>query len=432
MSLPKIPASRWFLYGSTGLLVFLCLALLLAGLLLMQRASQPRVGILAGSSMEPTLAGPRVVLPCPACAFANQFCIDAWKPGRPCQCMRCGGLLSEPDPPTILPGQTVRYVLPDRRMRFAPSEPNTAGLQRGDLVVIARQPDGLREVKRIVGLPGEQLSIREGDLWIDDQRHQKSLSQFLQQAILVGHWSDDGEAGTPDLDAFLEAIQQPILNDLPGNAHDSIAYVPVRDLGISLRIKRSSPPWSLRLVLSNAGARLQVDLERDAEFTASCHGQAMSAFPVPTSVRRGAPLWLTVACVDGRIFASDETQTWSIAAAPPCRDEPEVSNQKLDMSVVALHTVSGTIEFDRCLIYRDIVYRGFADTPAQTIAGGDGYVVLGDNVSISDDSRSAGESSGRVPLASLRGWVLPDAYDLANLIRQAHAIPSVPLQSSQP
>lgn len=43
-----------------------------------------------------------------------------------------------------------------------------AGLRRGDLVVLDA-PGGGRVVKRIVGLPGEQVRVTPGGVWIDGQ-----------------------------------------------------------------------------------------------------------------------------------------------------------------------------------------------------------------------------------------------------------------------
>ncbi|MCA9154663.1 MAG: hypothetical protein KDA38_07730, partial [Planctomycetales bacterium] len=55
------------------------------------------------------------------------------------------------------------------------------------------------QVKRIVGLPGELVAIRDGDLLVDDQIARKTLDEFRQMAILVfdDNWSRSVTARVP-------------------------------------------------------------------------------------------------------------------------------------------------------------------------------------------------------------------------------------------
>ncbi len=41
------------------------------------------------------------------------------------------------------------------------------------------------QVKRIAALPGQELRISEGDLWLDGRRHCKSISDYNQVAIKI-------------------------------------------------------------------------------------------------------------------------------------------------------------------------------------------------------------------------------------------------------
>jgi len=49
--------------------------------------------------------------------------------------------------------------------------------------------------------------------------------------------------------------------------------------------------------------------------------------------------------------------------------------------------------------------------------------VLGDNVSISEDSRGAGDASIRIHAQQMRGIVTPEQNDLDSLIRQTESLP---------
>lgn len=49
--------------------------------------------------------------------------------------------------------------------------------QRGDIIVYRRTPDAsVLDAKRIVGLPGETVLIKSGEVYIDDQRLQESYA----------------------------------------------------------------------------------------------------------------------------------------------------------------------------------------------------------------------------------------------------------------
>jgi len=41
------------------------------------------------------------------------------------------------------------------------------------------------EVKRVVGLPGERIAIRRGDIYVDGRIARKTLPQFRDTAVLV-------------------------------------------------------------------------------------------------------------------------------------------------------------------------------------------------------------------------------------------------------
>ncbi len=434
---PRIRSSRWFLVVSTGLLVFLCLAVLLAGLLLLRRSSQPRLGQIAGNSMEPTLVGPRVLLPCQACAFENRFCMDAWQPGRPIKCLNCGQALDVPDDPILEAGQNVRYLPTLPWSRNHPRGPGGHLLRRGDIVVLERSggpepTDGHeREVKRIAGLPGERIAIQDGDLWIDGQRFQKDLTQFLQQAILVGHWTAGLSTTCSTLESFFDAFDHPINNDLPINAHDSITVLPVRDLGVSLRIARASPAWSLRLgwQVEDTSVHVKLDCNQGSILSVQLDSELLTRSEESATKRLAddAPLWLTIASVDGRVLISDGHATWiGERTLTVERSDMLAHNTSMRQSFLQFESLSGEIEFDRCLVYRDIHYRGYSDAPEQGIRAGEGYVVLGDNVSISNDSRGAGDASQRVPVENIRGLIPPDHVPLVRLLQRAERMPMSP------
>ena len=116
--------------------------------------------------------------------------------------------------------------------------------RRWDLVALhSPEPGGELCVKRVVGLPGERIEIRAGNVWVDGQMARKSLDEQRASGVLVddmpaanaaasacrwrddaGHWrcedsqlthaADREISGKPDEEIhWLEFIARPWLSD---------------------------------------------------------------------------------------------------------------------------------------------------------------------------------------------------------------------------
>lgn len=448
---PPVRSSRWFIYASTGLLVFLCLAVTLAGLLLLRKASGSLLAEIAGSSMEPSLQGPRVIIDCPKCKFTNRWTIDAWNPRFEVCCMCCNHKLETPDPPIIASGQRITY----RALRW-----NRSPIQRFDTVVINSTNEQSREVKRVIGLPHEDVAIRDGRLWVNDTLISPTPSQFLRQAVLMRHWLADTPSSS--LDLFLRSVHTPIHNNLPINAHDSHAYVAAQNYGVSFRFAMLDGQWKLRLrwiqsepsisrVTTTPESGLEQRANSDAKLDSHryfCDLEIASGESTELWVN-GIPLapnphhrgwrspWLNILSIDGTLHVGEnyampwttigrrydasehEDRVASSTSAPHSAD----SQNEETIPLVSLEVLQGDPAIDRCLVYRGIVYRGYRDTDTQRFRPEDGFIVLGDNVSISEDSRGAGDASIRIHAQQMRGIVTPEQNDLDSLIRQTESLP---------
>jgi hypothetical protein len=71
---------------------------------------------------------------------------------------------------------------------------------------------------------------------------------------------------------------------------------------------------------------------------------------------------------------------------------------------------------DRCLFYRGLHLRGVRDIPEQEFGVSDGWIMLGDNVSISEDSRFWDPQ--RVPTARIRGLLKQRPTLMEGLVKQ--------------
>lgn len=125
----------------------------------------------AGSSMAPTLNGPHIDATCPRCAAVAQIGTDQFPPGGWIACSNCGAL------------QTVNYssisagdAIWINRTAFILRAP-----RRWELVVF-QCPDDASQlcVKRVLGLPGERIAIRDGELFVDGFQLPKPLDLAYQ------------------------------------------------------------------------------------------------------------------------------------------------------------------------------------------------------------------------------------------------------------
>lgn len=94
---------------------------------------------------------------------------------------------------------------------------------RGDVVVLESPEDGGTLVKRVMGLPGETVAVRNGVVFVDGQSVEKRPSE-------VPGWLDFGPS-TLGTDEYL------VLGDNRGNSHDGRAFGPVRGRAILGRVK---------------------------------------------------------------------------------------------------------------------------------------------------------------------------------------------------
>lgn len=158
-------------------LILFAVALVVAGggrLVSLQGWIAPvRIG---GDSMAPSLLGGHYQLDCRDCGFPFVCGMQHPPPDQVAICPNCGHEIALSA--SLLRGG--QRVLIDR-LAFSLRTP-----RRYDLVAV-RDPlnDGALAAKRVVGLPGEQITIRDGELLIDGQLDQKTLPQMRKFAISV-------------------------------------------------------------------------------------------------------------------------------------------------------------------------------------------------------------------------------------------------------
>ena len=132
---------------------------------------------IASGSMAEQLLGPHRLVTCSDCGFTFRCGSDTNAPLQLATCPNCGFGRNDLYQAPQLKGDR---VLIDR-WAYARRSP-----QRGDIAAFV-DPSNENElaVKRVVGLPSEAISIRDGEILVNGQLHRKSLATAKRTATLV-------------------------------------------------------------------------------------------------------------------------------------------------------------------------------------------------------------------------------------------------------
>lgn len=153
----------------------LCLILLLALFSGCKSSEGPIFAEVEGNSMLPELHGRAIYETCPKCGFHGLRC-----PTGTSVCPNCGWLTLEKE------RETLPYeVRPADRLRVVPQEKYA----HDDLVVVVPSSEIGPVVKRVVGVPGDRLEVRDGVLFRNGKRVVHTLETWLKTRILV--FNDD-------------------------------------------------------------------------------------------------------------------------------------------------------------------------------------------------------------------------------------------------
>jgi signal peptidase I len=132
--------------------------------------------VVSSGSMATTLLGPHRVAECPDCGMTFACDADEASQASAAACPNCGRR-DIPFDEQVIPGDR---LLVDRATF------SLRGPRRWE-VAMFRCPESSDDycVKRIVGLPGETVEIRGGDLYVKGEIARKSLAQQREMAVLV-------------------------------------------------------------------------------------------------------------------------------------------------------------------------------------------------------------------------------------------------------
>lgn len=415
--------------------------------------------VVAEASMAPTLRGPHRQVVCPGCGL--RYSCDAatdsanFRP-LPAICPNCG---TKFDGLAELPVQSGDRLLIDR------ASWNWRQPRRWEMAVL-RDPTNPRDlvVKRIVGLPGETVEIREGDVHINGHIACKSLDQLRRTAIPVNrddcrvqaresatvplnHWQSGRHAwqetphgwqisasapelddDKPDADQPSRALaylirrnysggwlaEQPVRDDYAYNIGESRELQPVRDILMRCRV-RAAGNGKLYFVIANERASFSITIDATTgacELSSRSPGSFLkevigAATIAPERLHSGS--LIEFAFFDRQIvFALDghDVLLSPVSAAGGALVETTEEKPVCHLSIQAGNIDAEVTELE---VLRDVYYLPAAGnapaTSTQYQLGPDEYFVLGDNSPVSLDSR-VWHADGGVRREHLFGSVL--------------------------
>ena len=394
----------------------------------------PVVFEVVSGSMAPTLMGPHDELACQECGYVIVRGTDRIGSVDQMICPNCGHRQPSVDVSAALPGDG---LLVDRSA-FLLRRP-----RRWEPVVF-RDPGRASRlvVKRVVGLPGESVQIRHGDVLIDGVVQRKTLAQQQAVAILVhdadftgddspqglaARWRPDRadlrwtsstgvfthpEASTADAVEWLvyhhtrtpadpaePMVESPVTDtcgyNQPGRPRGELFY-PVADLMLSFELVRLSGPGSLTVCISDGQEHFAVLLHRDDDSLGYEARRGEVILPdgsgyVPFA-RDRTPV--TVSLFDQQLLVAFSGTT-RVAFPYQRTTSPHPTSEPLAIGVQATAAEIRHLRIDRDIYYTrpdGIVSSPGVDEPLRLDEGS--YYVLGDNSSISQDSRTWGKPKG--------------------------------------
>jgi hypothetical protein len=404
-----------------------------------RREVSPQPARIVSGSMAERFYGEHWQVRCGDCGSAFRCGVEQPPEGMLAICPNCGFRENKVESSAKQVGMAVGVVPRD----FAKNPP-----RRWEVAAFRERDSDRVNVKRVVGLPGERLAIRGGDLFVGEQRVQKSLPEFRELAQLVydddfrpqrspqrlprwraasessrwhllsdgsGYRCERAEMSSPEID-WLEyhhwscaATPTPRDADAPIRDNDSYnqglsrAMNMVGDVAISFRVGQLDNGDELLVRLYGGDKPLVIVLDTKFDEVRILHGER---------VHDSAPAFLPLASsrdwqffagvVDGRVLVE-------VGGLPTLSLDLKADRIALEPRDVALaigsHNVFAEV-FD-LQVFRDVYYLNPLARPGDwqmaTPLGEGEFFMLGDNPPLSRDSRQ----TGSIAVGEIVGEVRP-------------------------
>jgi len=295
--------------------------------------------------------------------------------------------------PGLLPGDVVETD-------WFPAFDRLRRPQRCERWILA-SPDGSPAIKRIAGLPGETISIRDGDLAIDGHTC-LALPHLLAERASPVPEAAIGAASVDDADArWHRTVSLPsIFDDAEFAPAERRMLLPVHDVGLAAVIRvRALPPGNtairVRVRVDDAVIPWRIKASgRYAVVAGRLDGHLVGvAWPIADGVGRQEN---TRSCLPPQAPATwDIVRPWSDGSpSAGDADDGDGSRHALSLGLTSAEVLVSRADADAMIehvaVWRDVLHRPAADGVVEWRLGPDAFFVLGDFPSGSRDSRHWG------------------------------------------
>ena len=239
-------------------------------------------------------------------------------------------------------------------------------------------------IKRVVGLPGERVSIAAGDLAIDGTTVLKGPRQLADVAAPVS-------AGPPPPTGSWSIEAREILDDVAIDAGRSVVLAPVRDVGFAAVVAAQDPSGNAvraRAIVGGMMMTWRLPTGRSAIVAGRLDGHVVAA---AWRLHGAAPDRPGRSCLP-----PGPPDRWSAAVPWAVADAATDRSPSLGLKVEPADGATARIE--QVDLWRDASYRPAADGVTEWTLAADAVFTLGDHSAASRDSRHWGP----VSLAALR------------------------------
>lgn len=230
-------------------------------------------------------------------------------------------------------------------------------------------PDGTDAVKRVVGLPGEAVTIRDGDLVVDGTAVLKGPSILAETAVPI-----DAAVAVQDSHATLPPDE--VLDDVAFTREVNRSLETVRDAGLVASLSTGTAAARLRATIDGAAVEWRLPAAAEVRVVAGRldgHLVAVAwrdrAAHAPADRRSGLP--------------SRVPDAWSFATTCPV-DRAQAARPECGIAV------TGDARIDHAAGWRDVHLRPATDGNASWQLAAGSYLVFGDFPTGSIDSRQWG------------------------------------------
>lgn len=252
--------------------------------------------------------------------------------------------------------------------------------------------DGAAAIKRVVGLPGERVSIAAGELTIDGTTVLKGPRLLAAVGVPLA-------AGPFAAERWSMASRE-ILDDMACDAGKSVVLLPVRDVGFAAVVTVAAPAGGDvrgRATVGRTVVTWRLAAGSHALVVGRLDGHVVAAaWRLPAA----APATKGRSCLP-----PEPPSRWS--AAVPWAEADSATGQSPPLALTIEPAAGGTARIERIDLWRDVLFRPAADGVTEWHLSTDTVFALGDHPAASRDSRHWGPVSLRALRHRVAGGPVP-------------------------